>query len=484
MLVFCSLPVFAAETKVSIFMDNVTVSYTPDGYYPSARADAFGDEIKYTVTDNATGEEVTVPVMATGSYTVVAYMDETDAHLAASCTASLTVEKAAVYLSVTDTVVAHTAMDNPVKYTVQPQWAEDMIEVSVTYRAISDYGDKGTAVTTPKDIGKYLVRMYGDAKNDNVSCAGKYLIYEIAERAGLPLSAEDAVKSVPSTFTATVESIDVTYSSSYEPPQYHTNVAGVESTLKYSHLYANGTIGAYTEDLPTEPGDYVASCFVLDTVIGSGRIIIDKLTPKIEMADASFTYTPEGVYPPAATVTPSGIDMAYKAYQYKNGVVGDSVAFPLTECGTYLISACPENTARYSFVMSYCYITVEKATPVLYAESLVYTEDGTPKPLQLTVEPDFAEYDVSYYRITDSGVVYLSGAPVASGDYYVTVGVKGSDSVNALTKVYGIRILPAISKVERVFSPTLKVLSVVFAIGALLVGCYDILKHNKSRGVQ
>lgn len=482
--VLCSVPAFAAEIKVNIFMENAVVSYSPEGFYPSARADGFNNDIKYKVTDNATGEDVPLPVRAAGSYTVTAYMEETAQHSAASCTASLTVEKAAVYLSVTDVVVAHTAMDNPVKYTVSPAWAADMVEVSVSYRAINSYSDEGVAVTVPKDIGKYLVRMDVAVKNSNISCAGKYLVYEIAEKAGTPLSAEEAMKSVPSDFSATVESISATYSNSYAPPQYHTNIVGVETKLKYSHLYANGTTGPYTDTLPIEPGDYVAACFVLDTVIGSGRIIIDKLSPKIEMADLSFSYTPEGVYPPAATVTPGGIDIVYKAYEYKNGTVGDSVAFPLTASGTYLISACPENTALYSFVMSYCYITIEKATPVFHAESLVYSEDGTPKPLQLSVEPSFAEYEISYYQLIDGTAVYLGGAPSAVGDYYAAVSVKGGDDINALTEVYGIRIVPAVSAVEKAFSVALKVICIVFSISALAVGCYDIIRRSRTRGIR
>lgn len=480
----CSWPASAAPLRISISMENAVVSYTPQGYYPTASADLFSWDIQYKVTDNATGKEVAVPVKAVGSYTVTAYMEETEMHTAASATASLTVEKATVYLSVTETVVAHTAMDNPVKYSVVPLWAADLVDTHVSYRAISSYEDAGTAVDVPKDLGKYLVKISATVKDPNVQCAGKYLVYEIAERAGMPLSAEDAIKSVPADFSATVESLSAVYSNSYAPPQYHTNIAGVESSLKYSHLYANGTIGEYTDELPTTPGDYVASCFVLDTVIGSGKIIIDKLTPSIEMSDISFTYTPEGVYPPAATVTPAGIDMVYKAYEYKNGAVGDSVAFPLVDCGTYLISACPDNTALYSFVISYCYVTIEKASPVLHAESLIYSEDGEPKPLAVTVEPSYVEYDISYYRLENGSAVYLNGPPTAAGEYYAAVSVKESDTVNPLTNIYGIRIIPSVSTAEKVFSVILKVISTVFALGALAMGCVDILKKGKLKGVK
>ncbi len=479
----CILPVFSAEGGLSVTIENTVVSYTPEGYYPTARASAYKGELKYEVRDK-NGDMVSIPVIDAGTYTVRAYLDETAAHPAASDTATLTIEKARVSISVSETVVAHTAMENPVRYSVSPSWAADMVELSVSYRVIKDYEDEGTAVSVPKDIGKYLVRIDVLNIDPNLSCAGKYLVYEIAERAGTPLSPEDALLSVPKDFTATVESINAVYASPYQPPKYHTNIAGVETELRYSHLYANGTMGAYTADLPTEPGDYVASCFVLDTVIGSGRIIIDKLTPKVEMADLSFTYTAEGIYPPAAKLTPSGIDVVYKAYEYKDGTAGAAVSLPLRECGTYLISASPENTALYGFVVSYCYITIEKLTPVISGESFVYTEDGSPKPLQISVQPNFVEYSVSYYRIDGGKTVALDSAPSAAGEYYATVAVKGSKNVNAVTDVYGLRILPPVSKADRAFSAVLKAMGLLVSVTAVVFGCYDLLKNGKRRSVK
>lgn len=389
-----------------------------------------------------------------------------------------------VFVSVTDTVVAHTAMDNPIKYTLVPEEAAEHATVKISYRAIKFLADEGTEVSVPRDIGKYLVYIeVSFDEPDRFYCAGKYLIYEIAENSGAALSQTDALKSVPDEFTATIESKNATYSLPYEAPSCTLNVAGVNYRLMYSHLYANGTMSEYTEQLPAEPGDYIVACFVLDTEIGTGRLIIDKLTPEIIMDDASFTYTPGGVYPDEATVSPAGIELEYKAYKYENGAVGAGVEFPLTECGTYLISACPADTAHYGFTLSYCYITINKVTPIISAESRVYTEDGKPKPLALTVSPDYIEYDVSYYRIGGNGAVELDGAPSAVGEYYAAVSVKSGATVSSATRVFGIRIVAKESNMQRFFRIALKALSVVVSLSAIAAGGVRLVKQKRKGGI-
>ena len=82
-LLWALLPLYAyaVEEKVNISMENTVVSYTPQGFYPTATADRFGAELKYKVTDSG-GAEVALPVVSVGEYTVCAYMDATDAHAA------------------------------------------------------------------------------------------------------------------------------------------------------------------------------------------------------------------------------------------------------------------------------------------------------------------------------------------------------------------------------------------------------------------
>lgn len=389
-----------------------------------------------------------------------------------------------VFVSVVNTVVAHTAMDNPIEYTLVPESAAEHATVTVNYRAIKFLADEGAEVAVPRDIGKYLVYIeVSFDEPDRFYCAGKYLVYEIAESRGNPLPEAEALKSVPDEFEATVESKSVKYSLPYDAPSCSLNVAGVEHRLMYSHLYANGTTGEYTEQLPTEPGDYIVTCFVLDTAIGTGRLIIDKLTPEIIMDDASFTYSPDGVYPAEATVNPAGITLEYKAYKYENGIVGAAVELPLTDCGTYLISACPADTAHYGFTLSYCYVTVGKATPVISAESLVFTVDGKAKPLSVTVSPDYIEYDISYYRIDGNVAIPLNGAPSAIGEYYATVSVKSSATVNSATRVFGIRIVAKESAVMKFFRIFLRGLCVAMSGTAIAFGCVQLIKQKHKGGI-
>lgn len=379
-----------------------------------------------------------------------------------------------VFISVTDTVVAHTAMDNPVRFSLIPAEAEKSAKISVSYRAIKSLSDRGTEVEVPKDIGKYIVYIKAEFDDPSYYCAGKYLIYEIAEKQGPSLSEADALRSVPKEFSAKVESKSASFSVAYEPPECTLNVAGVDFRLMYSHIYANGTTGEYTEELPTEPGDYSAACFVLDTVVGKGRIIIDRLTPDIKMDDRVVPYKPEGYYPEEAEVSPAGIELEYKAYTYEDGDVGANVPFPLVNCGTYLISACPKDTAHYGFTPAYCRVTINKVTPFIDAESAVFVEDGKPKPLQFSVSPEYVEYRVNYYKLEHGTPIAVSDVPCDAGEYYAVVSTKGGEALNSVTRVFGIRIEEDKADVWDCFSLVLLAAGILTPAAAVALGCAQI----------
>ena len=469
-----------ALPQISLSMADATVPYTPEGYTPLAEvngAGVNGVEIKYEVTDSK-GTAVPVPVKAAGSYTVRAYI-ENGGTPSAFCTALLTVEKAKVCIVTRYAVAAHTAMDNPVEYSIYPEWAAELVKVKTSYRAIESLSDPGTAVDAPRDPGKYLVRMEAEVKSENISCAGKYLIYEIAENQGEALSDAEAKRSVPSEFYAEVESIDALYLERSMVPEYTVNAAGVESRLMYSLLYANGAFGEYTDTPPSEPGDYIAACFVLDTVIGRGRIIIGKLTPRIKMDDLWVTYTPEGVQPPAAAVTPQGIEISYKAYAYEEGMAGNSVSFPLRDCGTYLISAFPSDASRYSFHAEYCFIYITPAQPEIQAKNTVFTADGSQKQLPVSVLPEWAEYAVEYFALDGDTAVALEGAPREPGEYYAAVAVKGGRNIGSMTRIYGLRITADNPTVIKALDITLKALCLCVSAAAMVLGCVQIRRAKR-----
>lgn len=476
-LMLGALPITAHGAAVEVFItiSSESVSYTPEGYMPSATANAYVGDIKYQVTDTATGDEVGLPITEIGTYTVKAYMEETNFHTASSALATVTVSPATAYLSVPKPIVAHTAMENPVQYTIEPAWAAEYVKVKVNYRAISSLTDKGTAIEVPKDMGLYMVYMEAESSSTKVKCAGKYLVYEIAESDGSVLSPSSALRSVPVSFSAAVENVNTTYNGKGVVSGYTLNVAGVESRIMYRLLSADGAASPYTDTPPSEPGDYAADCFVLDTVVGSGRIVIAKKQVDIIMEDCVFSYRPEGVTVPEAKRTPEGIELKYTAYSYTDGIIGQEVSQPLVKCGTYLIKVCPVDIAYYAYTTEYCILTIKKADPVIKGENTVWVADGKEKEIGYSISPGFASYTVSYYCLKEGGdVKLLSAPPKDPGNYYAVIAVTGDERLNSATAVYGLRIDSPDSTNRAVAGRILKYLCVIFVVVSVFVACFQI----------
>ncbi len=480
----CAIGENAGKRAVSINLSNTVAEYSPSGHRPVADAGDFSYELRYEVKDNESGEMINLPIMEVGSYTVRAYIEETATHGSAEAVASFTVTPATVYLNVPNQSVAHTAMANPVRYSLSPSWAAGMVDVKISYRAIKSLSDKGTEVEVPVDMGSYLVHMEATPLNEKVTCVGKYLIFTVGEVYGGPVSDDKALLSVPKEFKATVQSFDADYTGEPVVPEWSINVAAAECCLKYSRIYADGSSGEYTEEPPTDPGDYTAACFVLDTVVGSGRIVIKKVVAEIKMEDLVYTYTPEGVELTEATTVPAGIQLKYSAYKYVNGQTGETVAFPLVECGTYLISAYPVDTYRYSYTdsVSYSYITIQKADVVIEGKAVNAVEDGKFKGVSVSVSPDYVDYSVNYYKVEGNSAAPVSGVPVKAGNYYAVVTVRGDERVNSATAVYGVVILSNVDE-NRVFAgKIIKGLCHAFCFCGVGLGlCHIILVKLRKR---
>ncbi len=464
--------VYAADLTISI--QNTVVEYRPEGHYPTATASAYGYALRYEVTDSDSGERVTLPITEIGNYTVRAYIEASGNRPGASAAATFSVIPATAYISVSESVVAHTAMANPVSYEISPAFAAEHLDISVEYRQISSLSDEGKAVEVPVDMGTYMVHFTATSRDGRVSCPGKYLLYRIEESKGETLSHTEAIRTVPREFTAHVADVNAVYNGESVVPDYSFNVPLAESRLMYSYVHADGKIGAYTSVPPVEPGDYVAALFVLDTVVGSGRIVIAKKSLDIYMADCSFPYTEEGVYPPKATVNPEGVELVYTAYRTRGGVAGEIVEFPLTECGTYLISARPASIAHYGYTVSYCLLTVEKAAPVISGEDAVYVEDGGFKSVPVSVTPAFAEYDVSYYKLEGGVSTPIAGAPSKAGEYYAAVYVRENDRCKSATAVYGIYIKSSVDYNAVYAARVLKLLCLSVCLVAVVMGALHI----------
>lgn len=450
-LVLCMFTVgitsFCVEDVPVITMEDMDVEYSPDGFVPKANAGDYQSRVKYTVVDSSDGTQVDIPVKRVGRFTVHAYIEAEDGNYLASSTAALTVRKAQLFVEVLNPVVAHTAMDNPVSYTVGPEWAQEFVDISVEYKAIDDLNDSGAACKVPRAPGQYLAYFHGEVSNENVEFHGKYLIYEIAERNGSAVSVEEARKSVPSFVRANVSSITIPYSGVPQAAEYSINTACMESRLMYGKAYANGSIGAFSEEVPVEPGDYAVYCYVLNTVVGNGRLVIEKITPDIVPEDCEVSYSPNGYGPPKVGGEHSDIGLTFSAYEYIDGVAGKSVSFPLKECGSYLITACPEDTAHYVYDVVYSLFTITPVQSVISGDDAVFVADGKEKTVSVAVEPQFAEYSISYYLLKD-GVSTPVKAAVEAGEYFAVVAVKGSEGVVPSTAVYGLYIAEAEKKLS------------------------------------
>ncbi len=472
-----NLAVLAAPAQVTITMSDVNIEYSPKGFYPTASASAYQGDLKYTATDTVTGEHISLPIKRTGHFTVHAYLEETSAHYAASATATVVINKTKVYIEVTKPTVAHTAMDNPVQYNVVPSWAAEYISVSTSYRSFND-GVVGEELTVPRDPSKYLVHFYGSVSNENVDFAGKYLIYEIAEKEGATVSGEEARRSVPSFVKASVSGLSVPYNGKPAVPDFTLNTDAFEAYLTYSKTYANGGAGAFSTEAPTEPGDYTVNCCVLDTVIGSGKIVIEKINPEIKLENKTVAYSPDG-YNPTGTTVPTEMELTYSAYMYTDGKAGDSVSFPLINCGTYLVSASPTDTAHYEYEVAYSFVTIAPVQSEISGTGTVATEDGNGKDVAFSVYPSFAEYKVQYYKMEKGESVLIDSKPTAAGEYYVTVAVLKSERVLPSTAVYGLLITER--EKEHSLAPYLRVLCIVVSLAAIGSGIYGIYKAKKSQ---
>ncbi len=468
---------FCADGQPIITMADMDVEYSPSGFVPSASAGDYQSRVRYAVVDSTTGEQIDIPVKRVGRFTVHAYIEQGQSNYLASCTATLNVRKAQIYVEVINPIVAHTAMENPVSFTVGPDWASELADIKVEYKSINDTSDVGTPCGVPKDPGLYLAYFYGEVDNEFAEFPGKYLIYEIAERNGSAVSTDEARLSVPSFIRANVRSATVPYSGNATVPEFDINTACVEARLMYGKAYANGNVGVFTEEVPTEPGDYVVNCCVLDTVVGSGRLVIEKIVPDIMLKDVVTVYTPEGHGTPAVIGSDADIALTFSAYEYNDGKAGESVEFPIKECGTYLITASPEDTAHYVYDVVHCLLTIRPAQPVIKGESTVYTADGKEKLAAVTVLPEFVDYAVSYYSVKDGTPSLMEAAPVAPGEYFAVVAVHGDSRVLSATAVYGMFIEEA--KEAFSIASVFKYLCIAVSLTAFAVGITELVKRYR-----
>ena len=425
------------------------IEFSPDGYFPEAvcSIEELKINISYFAINRATGESESFPLYGVGEYQIVAVLEESEEYESAECAWNVVINPVEAVVVTEYHTVAHTAMANPVPYSVEPEWAANYLEIRVSYKVVESLLEVAVEeINIPVSPGLYYTFIDAESKSEGVLCKDKCLVYEIAETQGRKLSHAEARATVPDWFNCKVEDLNEVYDGFSVEPTLEIYPAAAQVSLFYSEIKPDGSIGQPSEEPPADPGDYKAEAYILDKKVGTGQIVISKLVPDIIMESATYTYSPEGIYPSTATTVPEGIELTYRAYLAPEGeeVNVETVKVPIVGCGRFMILASPVDTQHYEEVRTHAFITVEPAVSAINVEDVEYRFDGTAKDASFSVSPDWAEYRVEYLKMDEyGGVISRSDSkPLEVGQYLAVITVPSKDYVSSSTAMAGIRILP------------------------------------------
>ncbi len=422
------LPLSAKAENAPLFtLKDETVEFSPHGYMPSAESKNSGilPLISYFAVDVKSSSPVPLPLKTPGTYQIFATFDGNDKYEKTEVSALVTIVPAYAKIVTDYDTVAYSKMENPVRYKIEPEWAEDFLDVEIDYFPIeNDSSMPSVKLKAPVDLGTYYTVFNVTSATEGVVCENKYMIYKIAPYRGKKLSYEESRASVPKNFTCVFQKLDTVYER--DKPitvNYTLSHAAISGKILYRKVYPNGTFSEYFEETPIEPGEYSCGYFLGSTCIGEGNIFIDKREAIITLENKTVEYK-EGGITPSAICENEDVEIDFTAFLMdENGnVTMEEVPIPIKRCGKYSIIAYPKDTLHYKRTYAYGFMEILPSTPEISVTKTQFIYDGTEKNIGVEIIPSEVKYSVRYFEWNDrESNVPLGSAPTRAGKYLAVI---------------------------------------------------------------
>jgi N-acetylneuraminic acid mutarotase len=335
-----------------------------------------------------------------GSYRVDAAISDTNYQ--GSATGTLTINKAAATISLTNLNQTYDGTAKPAGATTNPTG----LSVAFTYLGIGSTNYPSTSAA-PTNAGAYQV----DAVISNANYTG---------------SARDTLTIAKASATTSLSNLNQTYTGSPRPVTVTTHPAGVGVTLSYVGKDPAGY--GPTDVAPTQAGTYTVTAVINDPNYQgpdtSGDLAIAKASAAVTLHNLSWAYDGN---PKAATTTtiPAGLTTQISYTGVAPLVYGPTTAAP-TEVGTYDVVASIQDTNYQGQVTDTLIIATNLGGVTITGLTQTYT--GAPRSVTVVTVPSGLAYTLSYQGSSSDGKAYgpTSNAPIHSGTYTVTATVVDS----------------------------------------------------------
>ena len=305
------------STTPIITIEDQIVDFSPDGYTVQASVNLpeYEPLIQYVAIRKSDSVPVAFPIIDAGEYYIRAYLPATEAYDEIEAIASLTIKPVEATIVIKYTTEKYTGIANPPKYSIEPAWAEDYINIMTTYYEI--YSLESTSynpIDTPRNLGYYYTVMNPYGYGNNFICNSKTFIYEIAESQGEELLYFEARASVPSYFRCEMKETEVEYSGNQIQIPYTAYPSIVNYKIEYRKISYTGAPDEFTAQAPVEPGEYEVRATLLGETISESTLIIKKISPIFDIEAKDYQYNSNGILPKVNLVYPSNIEYTTNAY--------------------------------------------------------------------------------------------------------------------------------------------------------------------------